>query len=227
MKSRDANIAIIVALIGLCGVLGAALINNWGVIFPSQPTFVPPTQNPPTISPSNSTSATVKLFFMANESGQVTNFGNVYTGLDHAPRAGDYNNNEIVRGFISFDLTEIDDNAEINSATLKFVKSTETGAEFPNFGALRFEFLYYGLSLTKEAYDIPAEALILETYNEPTMIDVTDALRRAKRQGYPRFQIRFSFSTGTDNDDKGEVYWIPVHDTAGVPVLTVTYNVPK
>ena len=59
MQSRDARIAIIVALIGLVGVLGAAVINNWGQLFPPQPTVgvpttlpstsVPPTTAPPTV----------------------------------------------------------------------------------------------------------------------------------------------------------------------------------
>lgn len=42
MKSRELSIPIIVALISLCGVLGAALINNWGEIHPT-PTYIPRT----------------------------------------------------------------------------------------------------------------------------------------------------------------------------------------
>lgn len=52
---KESGIAIIVALIGLCGVLGAAVINNWDDIFPPSPTYAPPneppqdtTQEPPT-----------------------------------------------------------------------------------------------------------------------------------------------------------------------------------
>lgn len=47
MKSRESNIAIIVALIGLCGVLGAALIGNWDKIFRPPPTYAPPSENTP------------------------------------------------------------------------------------------------------------------------------------------------------------------------------------
>jgi hypothetical protein len=47
MKSKDAGIAIIVALIGLCGVLGAAAINNWGKLFPPAPTSAPPNEPQP------------------------------------------------------------------------------------------------------------------------------------------------------------------------------------
>jgi len=48
MKSKEASIAIIVALIGLCGVLGAAAINNWDKIFgtPTPVTAPPPTKPP-------------------------------------------------------------------------------------------------------------------------------------------------------------------------------------
>jgi hypothetical protein len=51
MKSKEAGITILVALIGLCGVLGAAAINNWDKFFPPTPTFAPPTQPPPTRPP--------------------------------------------------------------------------------------------------------------------------------------------------------------------------------
>jgi hypothetical protein len=45
MRSRESSIAIIVALIGLCGVLGAALISNWDKIFTPTPTYTPPNEN--------------------------------------------------------------------------------------------------------------------------------------------------------------------------------------
>jgi len=47
MKSKESSIAIIVALIGLCGVLGAAAINNWGKLFPPPPTNAPPSPHSP------------------------------------------------------------------------------------------------------------------------------------------------------------------------------------
>jgi len=54
MKSRDATIAIIVAIIGVCGVLGAALINNWDKLFPSPTQYIPPpTYSQPTDKPSD------------------------------------------------------------------------------------------------------------------------------------------------------------------------------
>ena len=46
MKSKETGVAIIVAIIGLCSALGAAVINNWDKIFPPTPTYAPPT-NPP------------------------------------------------------------------------------------------------------------------------------------------------------------------------------------
>ncbi len=50
LKSKEMSITIIVAIIGLCGVFGAAVINNWDKLFPT-PTPPPPTQISPTISP--------------------------------------------------------------------------------------------------------------------------------------------------------------------------------
>lgn len=51
MKPKESGIAIIVALISLCGVLGAAVINNWDKFFPPPPTNTPPTYAPPTSAP--------------------------------------------------------------------------------------------------------------------------------------------------------------------------------
>jgi hypothetical protein len=47
MKSKEASVAIMIAFIGLCGVLGAAVINNLDKIFPPTPTHVAPNPNPP------------------------------------------------------------------------------------------------------------------------------------------------------------------------------------
>jgi hypothetical protein len=46
MKSKEASVTIIVAFIGLCGVLGAAIISNWDKMLPATPTYVAPNPNP-------------------------------------------------------------------------------------------------------------------------------------------------------------------------------------
>ncbi len=52
MKPKESSVAIIVALISLCGVLGAAIINNWDKLFPPPPTtYAPPTDAPSTENP--------------------------------------------------------------------------------------------------------------------------------------------------------------------------------
>lgn len=60
MKSKEVSIAIIVAIIGLCGVLGAAVINNWDKIFSTSPPYVPPNENPSVDVPRSISTPTIE-----------------------------------------------------------------------------------------------------------------------------------------------------------------------
>ena len=156
---------------------------------------------------------------MSDESGWVTQGGQVGTGSDHPPQAGDFNNNAVVRGFLSFDLTSIPGNATIQSARLILPKSAQgSGDVFPNFGSLTFDAVWYGLSLNPQAFDSPGYLVLQNAYGPSSVIGVTAGVEKALQQGYKRFQIRFSFSLGTDNDGSGEIYWIP-----DAPSLEVVY----
>lgn len=171
---------------------------------------------------------TVNLPFMVTESGVVTHWGQVATGETHPPQAGDFNNNAIARGFLSFDLSSIPSNVVIHSAVLNIPKTAvekDYGDLFPNFGSLIFEAVWYGLSLNPEAFDIPSYGVLQNAYGSPgPTIGVTSSIDQALQEGYSRFQIRFGFNLGTDDDDFGEVYWIPVtNGQGGVPTLEITY----
>jgi len=174
-------------------------------------------------SPIPPTPSTLNLPFMSDESGWITKSGQVGTGSDHRPQAGDFNNNDIVRGFLSFDLTSIPRNATVQSARLILPESAQgTGDVFPKFGSLKFEAVWYGLSLIPQAYDSPGYLVLQNAYGQSSVIGVTAGVEKAIQQGYRRFQIRFSFSLGTDNDGSGEIYWVP-----DAPSLEVVYIVPN
>ena len=177
-------------------------------------------------APSSPSRVTKELPFLKEESGWVTAFGRIGTGK--APQAGDFNNNEHVRGFLVFEPSDIPTNAKIHSAKLILPDgAVPTGEVFPSFGSLKFEAVWYGLSLLPEAFDMTGYMVLQDAYGTPNpLIGVTGAVEKAFREGYRRFQIRFGFARPTDNDNDGEVYWIPTHIQRGIPKLEVTYSAP-
>jgi hypothetical protein len=182
---------------------------------------VPDTPTPtPTPTPSSMT-----LPYRTNESGWVTQSGGVGTGSTRPPQAGDFNNNAIVRGFLSFDLTGLPSDANVQSASLTIPGINQLGAPFPSFGTLTFEALWYGTSLAPAAYGRSAYTVLHQTNQEPSYpIEVTAGVEEAVSQGYSRFQIRFRFDQGTDNDGSADEYI--VRPDRGEPVLEVVYTRP-
>jgi hypothetical protein len=207
-------------LVWLLGALSlAAILTAYFLISMNRPNWVPSNAN--TIELKNSAANTnvetlpdkamipraeISLHFLADESGWVTKYGHVGTGSDHPPQAGDFNNNEPVRGFLSFDLTDVPRNAEIESANV-FLTEGQQSIDFNEFGSLKFEVMFYGSSLTPSAYNIPEYAVLQNSYGKPSSrLIVTDPIRAAIRQGYNRFQIRFGFAIDSNNNNKGEIY---------------------
>lgn len=223
-EQKGSKIQITLAVIGLIGVLGAAIIANWDKLFPPQPPKGPePRNGQPRSQPEKGHLQTEQLPFMVNESGSVTPYGQVGIGVEHPPQAGDLNNNVPIRGFLSFDLTGISRDALLHKAELNLQQAGPQGEVFPSFGTLTFEALWYGLSLTPSAYDSPAYALIQETYGKPgSVLGVTGALEKALKNGHRRFQVRFRFAVDTDRDNDGEIYWVPIHSAE--PTLQVVYR---
>jgi hypothetical protein len=69
--------------------------------------------------------------------------------------------------------------------------------------------------------------VLQDAYGPPNpVIGVAGAVEKAVQEGYQRFQIRFGFVHPTDNDNDGEVYWVPTHTQRGIPKLEVIYSVP-
>lgn len=181
-----------------------------------------PTPTTPVVTP---TPSSVNLPFMMDESGWVTQNGLLGTGSRHAPQAGDLNNAAVVRGFLSFDLTGMPGNAIVHSAKLILPDPEVLGEPFPSFGSLKFEALWYGLSLAPAAYGTPGYLTLQNTYGGPgPVIGVTAGVEEAISQGYRRFQIRFNFSRDTDGDRSADEYIIPVHRDE--PILEVVYILP-
>lgn len=164
----------------------------------------------------------IELPYLANESGWVTKLGHVGTGADHPPQAGDFNNNEPVRGFLSFDLAPLPKNAQIESATL-YLTDEEQRINFYEFGSLKFEAVFYGSSLSPSVYNTTSYAVLQNAYGKPSaQLVVIDPLQRALRQEYSRFQVRFAFTLESNNNNQGEIYGFHSH----LPRLEVEYRQP-
>lgn len=167
-----------------------------------------------------------RLPVVESETGQVTSLGQVLTGRTRAPRAGDYNNNASVRGFLSFDLGPIRERGgDIRNATLVLPgASTSGGRVFPDFGTLIFEAVNYGTNLDRRAYSSGAYLQILATREAPpNKINVTQAIREALEKNLPRFQVRLRFTRATDADNSGEVYWVPWRGEEDAPRVEVMW----
>ncbi len=189
------------------------------------PAPVPPTPIPTPVPPTP-TPSTENLAFMVDESGWVTQFGQTGTGATHPPQAGDFNNNAPVRGFLSFDITSIPSAAIVSSSALILPDPEILGEPFPAFGSVKFEAVWYGLSLTPNAYDTSGYLVLQNAFGQPSgRIGVTAGIREAISLGYERFQIRFAFAASTDQDGSADEYIIRQVDRAGGgPILEVVYD---
>jgi hypothetical protein len=189
-------------------------------------TYIPVPTPPPVCTP---TPVAVTLPFMAGESGWMTEGGGVGVAPGVRPQAGDFNNNAPVRGFLSFDLSGLPAGAVVGSASLLLpADAIHTLGNPSDLDALRFEAVWYGLSLVPAAYNAPSYLLLVETgegkYVVINSISVTEGIAKAISQGYPRFQVRFSFAKGTDNDGSADEFILWIDQVA--PILSVDYVLP-
>jgi hypothetical protein len=189
-------------------------------------TYIPVPTPPPVCTP---TPVAVTLPFMAGESGWMTEGGGVGVAPSVRPQAGDFNNNAPVRGFLSFDLSGLPAGAVVGSASLLLpADAIHTLGNPSDLDALRFEAVWYGLSLVPAAYNAPSYLLLVETgegkYVVINSISVTEGIAKAISQGYPRFQVRFSFAKGTDNDGSADEFILWIDQVA--PIFSVDYVLP-
>ena len=226
------KVYVFIAVIGVMGILQTTAISNGEKLSPALSRVEQPaepqlqTRKAQLMQPDlllMQQSKTLFVPFMAAESGWVTKDGQVGTGLEHPPQAGDWNNNMPVRGFLSFDLTKMPKGLVLNTAELDLQGAGPQGDVFPSFGVLTFEAVWYGLSLGPSAYVSPAYSLIRATYEPPaSKLGVTDAVSTALSAGRSRFQVRFRFALETNGNNQGEIYWVPVHFAE--PKLRITYR---
>jgi hypothetical protein len=130
-----------------------------------------------------------------------------------------------VRGFMSYDVASISDNATIYAAQLVLPTTSISGDPFNNaqMGDLLFEAVFYTGTLSYQHYFLDPMQTIHETSSEPmNSVDVSDALQAIIAEGYDHFQVRLRFANDTDDDVENDLY-----EFLAEPVLEVVYSLPS
>jgi len=166
---------------------------------------------------------TVTLVANINQSGYVRSNGNPWTKYIYV---GDDNNNISLQGFVTFDISDIPDDAEIDSVDVDLSDySNPYGTPFEDFGCLRIYVDNYGTLDGGDYYDGSPSGAIGRYCDFDELDDVVededfkDALQDAV--GENRFQLRFQFDDldTDDEDDNDLLRW----ETGNLPKLRVTY----
>jgi hypothetical protein len=167
------------------------------------------------------------------ESGWVTEADGPGASPNTLPRVGDLIACDVdgcfpstqVRGFMSYDVASISDNATIHVAQLVLPTTSISGNPFNNaqMGDLIFEAVFYTGTLSYEDYFLVPIQTIHETSSEPTNpIDVANILQEIIAEGYDHFQVRLRFANDTDDDVENDLY-----EFLAEPVLEVVYSLPS
>ncbi len=142
-------------------------------------------------------------------------------------------NEFIVRGFVSFPLSELPQGADISEATLKLYQTRLDGDPFTASGKLYLDHLTYGNTLDDTDYGLPALTLNLTSLSSVKTsgykeIDVTDGVKDDLANARSRTQFRLHFETELRGDTaEGDVVFFESAENAlksgNPPQLVVTY----
>lgn len=134
--------------------------------------------------------------------GSVDNAGRVDTKggitVGNGPKAGEPPREQVVRGFVSFDLTQLPRNVEILQARLELSQKDITGDPyFKGLGAVTVDAVEYGSSLDAEDFQAPILIEAIGTLSDNGLLeikglDVTEAVKTALAKGLSRVQFRSS-----------------------------------
>jgi hypothetical protein len=169
--------------------------------------------------------------------GLVINDGSSSTSQDIVAGNGDLDETtgeQVARGFMSFNLSDIPSSAVVESVELRFHQKKVQGDPYGKLGSLLLEHVNYGGTLDASAFDTPAlDSAMLEKETGAgawyVMTDDTIArwVEKALSGGESRFQLRLQFAQETDGD--GDEDWIAVTPGGGIlgssnsPQLTITF----
>ncbi len=138
----------------------------------------------------------------------------------------------IQRGFVSFDLSILPSDANIESATLRLYQEKVVGNPYGVGGSLKIDHLAYGNSLGNEDYGASSISSSFITLTDNAVIewkdaDVADALKNDLSNGRDKSQYRIHFSTESTGTSSDLVYFESADNSQGtgnLPQLVVKYH---
>lgn len=126
--------------------------------------------------------------------------------VGNGPKVGQPPREQIIRGFLSFDLAALPSNVEIIQARLTLTQKDISGDPyFKGLGGVIVDLVDYGSSLDADDFGAPVLVENVGTLSDngllgPKELDVTEAIRWARAKGLSRVQFRLRFSQETDDD---------------------------
>jgi len=142
--------------------------------------------------------------------GSVDNARRVDTksgiGVGNGPKLGQPPREQVVRGFVSFDLTTLPKDVEIIEARVELFQKDITGDPyFKGLGGVVVDDVDYGQSLDADDFDAPALLEGIGTLSDNGLLefkglDVTEAVKTALANERSRVQFRLRFGNETDGD---------------------------
>lgn len=184
---------------------------------------VTPTPTPEIQTKTLSSTASLDGFRSSNHGGNA--------GLDI--RAG-RNINLATRGFVSFELSDIPEDATVTKVTLRLYQTKVVGDPYGVGGNLKVDHLAYGDSLDDNDY---ASAALLSSFSTLTSnatvewkdVDVTEAVNNDIAEERTRSQFRIHFETeNTGGDATGDFAYFESADNSegsgNTPKLVIEYH---
>jgi hypothetical protein len=159
----------------------------------------------------------IQLSLVSEGTGWLSESGASGSGIP--AKVGDLASNEAVRGFLSYDLSSIPAHATITSAQLVFpANGSVSGTPFSDLDCLMLEASEFDLPLDSSDYDLFGFYIDCLS-SHPTTVDVVLDVQDAIDFNLPYLQIRFGFTTNTDNDNNADLYEI-----RSAPTLEVVFT---
>lgn len=191
----------------------------------SSPTPVSSSPNPESQIQSKTIKATTTLDGYAASNGSGNNTVDIRVGR---------NTFAVTRGFVSFDLTTLPDNIEIESANLKLYQTHVTGDPYSIGGSLKIDHMEFGDILDGNDYALAPLQTNLATLTTNSDVEwkevvVTEALKQDIKNSRLRSQYRLSFATETIGGESGGdfAYFESGENfvgTGNIPELLVRYK---
>lgn len=167
----------------------------------------------------------LQLAGTAAREGQVLSSGGVLAG--NAIIVGDGAINQVLRGFISFDLSPLPAGATLVSASLQISQFLVIGTPYSDLGAMVADHVDLGAGLNSADFGaVPILSAVATLFTTPALgtstVDVTESVRDDLANARTRTEFRLRFAVATNGDagqDTSQVGGTAVNDEPTQPPL--------